>query len=492
MRRAGVLLHPTALPGPWGMGDLGPVARAWVDQLAAAQTGIWQVLPIQPMSEAGEPGCPYLSPSAFALEETLTSVDDLVRDGLLRHSETPPFADSPGGVDFRRVAAHRGPLVRLAASRVGTDSAVVAWRAANPWVESWAVFRACARRLGSDWRRWPARAGDSAHRDEVSTEVAAQFLVARQWEQLRTYARSRGVAIWGDLPIFVDLASCDVWERPRLFRLDADRQPVVVSGVPPDLFTPLGQRWGHPLYDNLAHRETGYAWWVGRTATALGRFDAVRIDHFRGFAACWEVPSRDPDARNGSWQPGLGAPLLEAFVQAFGRPLPLFAEDLGVITPDVEALRDEFGLPGMAVVQFGLDGDLGNLHHPANHRENQVVYAATHDCDTTAGWVAALDPAAADNVARLLQTDRHALAGAIVEATVRSRADTAVVLAQDLLGLGSEARINRPGTTEGNWSFRLRALPSDAAWERWSDLVRRSSRAAGSSPPVLRSEPGRP
>jgi 4-alpha-glucanotransferase len=456
------------------MGDLGPVCRAWIDELADAGTGMWQLLPIQPLGEAGEAGCPYLSPSAFALEETLISLDDLLADGLLTPAEIPPWEGPAGPVVFHAVRSHRMPPIRLAASRVRDDAALGAWRAANAWIEPWARYRAVVREHGWDWRNWPADPQPDAL--EVAIEVAAQFLVARQWAGIVAHARGRRVQIWGDMPIFVDLASCDVWERPALWKLDAHCQPVVVSGVPPDLFTPLGQKWGHPLYDVEAHRATGHAWWVARTETALQRFDVVRIDHFRGLAASWEVPARDPDARHGEWKPGLGAPLLEALVARFGRPLPLFAEDLGVITPDVEALRDQFGLPGMAVLQFGFDGNADNLHHPANHRENQVVYAGTHDTNTTVGWAAELDDAAAETAARQLGTDRAGIPEALIEATLASRADTAVVLVQDLLGLGAEARINRPGTWEGNWAFRLAELPSDAAWARWAERVARTGR----------------
>jgi 4-alpha-glucanotransferase len=489
-RRAGLLLHVTALPGRWGIGDLGPVARDWITRLAAASWRVWQVLPLQPTTgfsppaarpdpSAGpvEPGCPYLSPSAFALEPCLLSIDDLVAAGWLAAGEVPAWAGPGGRVDFAQVRAHRAPLFARAAQRAVAASAD--WRARTPWVETWGVFRALQRQYGGDWRQWPeaARHRDPAalaavDPDVVAEEIALQWLVEQQWGLLAAHARAEGVALWGDLPIFVDAEACDVWGAPELWRL-GDR---VVSGVPPDAFSPGGQRWGHPLYAVDAHVRTQHAWWRARAAVALARTSTVRIDHFRGLAAWWEVPADAPDARGGRWVPGLGAPLLDAFQQDWGRPLPFIAEDLGVITPDVEALRDDFGLPGMAVLQFAWDGDPTNPHHPDQHRVNQVVYTGTHDSDTTAGWARSLGRRERIAVAARVGCRTDRLREGLIDAALGSRAQVAILPVQDLLGLGSEARFNVPGTTHGNWSWRLERLPTAAQLGRLAPAIRAASR----------------
>jgi 4-alpha-glucanotransferase len=480
-RRAGVLLHPTSLPGPHGAGDLGPSAREWLDRLAAAGARIWQVLPLQPADH----GCPYASPSAFALEPLLLSLDDLVADGWLTPGDIPRYPASDARIDHGALWSHRRPLVELAASRAASDSQIAKFLAENPWLDAWSVFRALQQRNGPDWTAWPApwrdapleEARAAADPELVAREAALQWLVDVQWRRLRSHAHQLGVKIWGDLPIFVGLGACDVWAERRLWRLKNGRTPTFVSAVPPDLFSPLGQRWGHPLYDVAEHRRTNHRWWVDRARVTLSRNDIVRIDHFRGLESWWQVPASAPDARQGKWVPGLGAPLLNAFRAAFGERLPFVAEDLGVITPEVEALRDAFGLPGMAVLQFAWDDEPDNQHHPRNHRRNQVCYSGTHDTDTAFGWAASLPPTARDETAARMGCRADRIGERLIELCWASIPDTAIIPAQDVLHLGSEARTNVPGTTDGNWSWRLQSFPDGRAMRRLEDGIRAGRRA---------------
>ncbi|UMG93553.1 4-alpha-glucanotransferase [Nocardioides sp. TF02-7] len=454
VRRAGVLLHVTSLPS----GDLGEDAYRFVDFLAAAGCSVWQVLPLVPTHEEGSP---YQSLSAMAGNPDLVSRADQEAQGLAR------LAD----LDEARTAAFGS------------------WCAdQQEWLEPYVEFTAL-RELhdGAPWHRWPAPLRDRDPR-AVATALAPlagrlqelrfeQWVFAEQWGRLRGYAASRGVLLFGDLPIFVALDSADVWAHRDLFQLDATGRPVTVSGCPPDYFAEDGQRWNNPHYDWDAMAADGFAWWRRRIARQRDLFDLVRIDHFRGFEAAWQIPVDAPTAREGRWVPAPGEQVLAALLEAAG-PGTLVAEDLGLITPEVDALRLRFGLPGMKVLQFAFDGDPGNTHLPAHHGELSVAYTGTHDNDTTLGWWEELDEAVRQQVRGQLPEPGEPMPWALVRLALRSTARLAVVPAQDLLGLGSEARMNTPGTDEGNWAWQAPAGAfDDALAERVRALVEEAGRA---------------
>lgn len=460
-RRAGVLLHPTSLPGPYGMGEIGPAAREWLGWLEAAGMRIWQMLPLTPV---GPHGSPYSSPSSEAREPLLLSIDDLVTDGWLLPSEKPPVTASRR-VDWERVGALRRPALHRAADRVAErvdlDGAEL-----PSWVGEWAMFEILREAHGSDWTRWPEPLRDrepdalaqvrDAHRVAFDRHRALQWLFDQQWSRLREEARERGIELWGDVPFFVGLHSNDVWAHPHLWRLDLQRAPVVVSGVPPDAFSKEGQLWGHPHYDEEAHRIDGHAWWIRRMKANLDLVDVVRIDHFRGFAGVWEVAADAETAVEGRWIPGPGRPLLEAFRRRWP-DMPFIAEDLGIITDDVRELQQAYGLPGMVILQFAFDLNDKRWAHPYlphNHRPAQVVYTGTHDNETTLGWYQGLHELQRDRVRRYLSVGDRDLPFALVQAALRSVADTAILPLQDLMSLGNEARMNVPGLAEGNWAWR--------------------------------------
>ncbi len=483
-RQAGVLLHPTSLPGPYGVGEIGPAARellAWMD---AAELRVWQVLPLLPVDEHGSP---YASPSSFAHEPMLLSVDDLVRDGWLQGREKPYAPGRPGRIDWAAVRQRKGEALLLAADRVCAAIDLTTWTADHPALETWALYRALTAEQKAPWPAWPIDLRSARDRltTEVERELALQWLFAQQWTALREQAASRGIELWGDVPFFVGWISADVWSRPELFRLDPAGRLLAVSGVPPDAFSATGQLWGHPLMDEAAHAREGHAWWIARLRHALGDVDRVRIDHFRGIAETWEVPAGAVDAREGRWIPGPGVELLESIAAAFPA-MPFLAEDLGVITPDVEELRDRFGLPGMAVLQFAF-GALGEAdpekgehpYLPHHHRPRQVVYTGTHDNDTTLGWYRAAPLEMKHHLRRYLAVEDRDLPWALLVAAWRSVCATAIAPMQDLLALGSEARLNTPGTASpANWSWRMRpeALTVVLA-ARIAEQVRLSGRA---------------
>lgn len=456
-RRAGVLLHPTSLPGSSGIGEIGPAARDFLRWLAASGHTVWQVLPLQPVDRHG---CPYATASALAGESLLLSLDDMVTDGWLRQAERT-FSPATDRVDYAGVRARKGPALLLAADRVRASVDVVA--ASSDDARTWALFRSLQALHGPDWTRWPEAlrhrdpdalgAATDAHAEAIERELALQWLFDRQWGALREEARGLGIELWGDVPYFVGLWSADVWAQPELWRLDEAFQPTVQSGVPPDAFSATGQLWGHPLYDEDAHAKSGFDWWIRRFERAVALTDRVRIDHFRGVAAVWEVPSGASDATGGHWVPGPGAPLLAALQERWPE-LPLLAEDLGIITPDVEALRDDFGLPGMAILQFAFD-HLDHEYLPHHHRRRQVVFTGTHDNDTLLGWQLSAHPDVTDRARRYLGSDDRGLGWAMCRAAWQSVAETAIVPMQDILSLGGHARMNVPGVEQGNWSWRM-------------------------------------
>ena len=480
-RTSGLLLHPTSLPGPWGIGDLGPEARAFVDFLVGAKQGLWQVLPLGP---TGYGDSPYQCFSAFAGNPLLVSLDDLVERGLLARSAlaaVPAFPD--GRADFEGVQAFKGPLLEKAFQAFEADADAGARErfdafctAEAHWLDDFALFMALKAEYGGRaWHRWPRTLAVREPRalDEARSRLAArirslcftQFLFFEQWRALHALCRKRRVRLMGDIPIFVAHDSADVWSHPELFHLAADGHPSFVAGVPPDYFSATGQLWGNPLYRWDVIARTGYRWWIERFRDSLALVDLVRLDHFRGFEAYWEVPGDAKTASSGRWVKGPGAAFFDALQAALG-PLPIVAENLGVITPEVEALRERYGFPGMAILQFafGTDGSADSFK-PHNYPRNLVVYTGTHDNDTIAGWWSAgvgdstrthKEVEEEQALAKLyLGTDGGEIHWVFVRAALASVADTAIVPVPDLLGLGSEARMNLPGRSGGNWSFRL-------------------------------------
>jgi 4-alpha-glucanotransferase len=469
-RSSGILLHPTSLPGPHGSGDLGAHARHFVDWLVAAGQRLWQILPL---GGIGPGNSPYMSSSAFAGNVLLIDLQGLQERGWLEAADLAPatgFEDRR--LNFAAVVPWRMERLQRAAGRFAaqasaTDQADFAAFCAQQagWLEDYALFMALADAHGwALWCDWPeGLAGRNAtalaaarrqHAPAIHFWQFCQWCFFRQWAALRDYAHGRGVRIVGDAPIFVAYQSADVWARQELFELDATGRPQVVAGVPPDYFSATGQRWGNPLYRWDAHRAEGFAWWTERIRRTFDLVDIVRIDHFRGFAGYWEIPASEPTAIIGRWMPGPGAALFEAIQAALG-PLPIIAEDLGVITPEVDALRLRFSLPGMRVLQFAFGGGNDNTYLPHNYVPGTVVYGGTHDNNTSIGWWADASDAERAHVRAYLQTDGQDIAWDLIRAASASVADTAIHPLQDVLGLGADCRMNLPGTGEGYWEWRF-------------------------------------
>jgi len=472
-RCSGILAHPTSLPGPYGIGDVGPGARRFVDWLVDAGQSLWQVLPLGPTSFGDSP---YQTLSAFAGNPLLISPDDLLERGWLDVDDLNDRPELPEGwVDFGRVIPFKESLLRRAWHRFGeraTDSdrqAFAAWCAEHAaWLDDFALFGALKERETTLWMQWPRalalrepealRTAADELADQIAQQRFRQWLFFDQWARLRSYAAARGVRLFGDVPIFVALDSADVWSHRDLFRLDARGRPEVVAGVPPDYFSETGQLWGNPLYDWERMEENGFAWWGDRIAASLEMVDILRIDHFRGFEAYWEVPADAKTAVKGRWQPGPRDALFRALEARFG-DLPIVAEDLGVITPPVEALRDRFRLPGMKVLQFAW-GDPRSPYLPHNMRRNGVVYAGTHDNPTTRTW---WDEELDDGARHLLREYLGLRDGdgdqepnwLLIRLGMMSVAHTFVATLQDVLGLGADARMNTPGREAGNWGWRV-------------------------------------
>ncbi len=480
-RSSGILLHPTSLPGPFGIGDLGPAAYVFADFLVRSGQGLWQMLPLGP---TGYGDSPYACYSAFAGNTLLISPEQLVTEGLLSTADLPAQVSLPGErVNFERVHHLKDGLLRQAyqkykqtANHPLREALEVFTQGSAGWLNDYALFRALKDVHGGvAWNEWKpelrsrdAEALDRA-REQLHEEVAAQkfyqFLFSRQWFALKAYCNDRGIKLVGDIPIFVAHDSADVWTNPDQFKLNEDGSPIVVAGVPPDYFSATGQLWGNPLYNWEQMRADGFKWWIKRVHATLQTVDIVRIDHYRGFAACWEIPGGDKTAERGRWVEAPGRELFTAIREALGE-LPIIAEDLGVITPDVEALRDDFGFPGMRILQFGFSSDSKNHDLPHNYHSNVVVYTGTHDNDTTVGWFSSVAGEGSTRTAeqvqrerlfclRYLNTDGLEVHWDFIRTVLATVANTAVVPFQDLLGLGNEARMNLPNSTEGNWSWRF-------------------------------------
>ena len=474
-RSSGILLHPTSLPGRYGIGDLGAEARRFVDFLAAAGQTLWQVLPLGP---TGYGESPYQCFSAWAGNPMLISLESLVENFWLDASalqRAPAFSEDR--VNFEQLVPWKTAVLQSAAPR---GAGFEKFCAANAhWLDDYALFRALKdAHQGVAWTQWEPGTRDrdpkvlAKWREKLAKPVTAQkflqFAFSEQWRELRDYARARKVQIMGDLPIYVSHDSADVWVNRQYFRLDAQGNPTVVSGVPPDYFSETGQLWGNPIYNWEALAKDGYGWWLDRFRAAFEMVDMIRLDHFRGFEAYWEVPATEPTAVNGRWVKGPGAELFRAAQSKLGE-LPLVAENLGVITPAVEAIREEFGFPGMAVLQFAFGTDSqAPTFRPHNYPRGVVAYSGTHDCDTTVGWWSSAGRGEStrsdddirrerDFAMRYLNTDGTEINWVFIRALLASVADTALFPLQDVLGLGTETRMNQPATVGGNWRWRYRA-----------------------------------
>jgi 4-alpha-glucanotransferase len=467
-RSAGILLHPTSLPAAHGIGDLGPAAYRWVEWLSEAGCKLWQVLPLSP---TGYGDSPYQCFSAFAGNPYLISPDFLLRDGWLHSNDLIEKTDwPPERVDYGRLIPWKLNLLERAYRRFASDPGPARadfehFCARNAaWLEDFALFMALKEAHGGgSWDGWPApvrqrepsalAAAAERHADALRRFKFYQFLFFRQWTDLRAFANRRGVRIIGDIPIFVAYDSADVWAHPDLFYLDAQGRPTVVAGVPPDYFSPTGQLWGNPLYRWDVHKGTGYQWWLARLRAVLEMVDIIRLDHFRGFAGYWEVPAGETTAVNGRWAAGPGADFFEALQQNLG-DLPLLAEDLGEITPDVVELRDRFGLPGMKILQFAFTGP-DNPFLPHHYTPHCVVYTGTHDNDTARGWYESAPESEKDFARRYLGIDGNNFAWDLIRTAWRSVAVFALAPMQDFLNLGTEARMNFPSRLGGNWEWRM-------------------------------------
>lgn len=482
-RQAGILLHPSSLPGRYGMGEIGPEAHRWLAHLNTMSQKLWQVLPLGP---TGYGDSPYQTLSTFAGNTMLISFDSLRDEALLREEDIRDFPSFPEShVDYGPVLTARAAVLHQVAksfSRRASASLKAGWmqfcEKETNWLEDYALFATLKKKHGGGpWTKWPEPlrgrqpAALSAARKEHATEIKyskiLQFLFFHQWSLLRREAKKRGISIIGDIPIFVAHDSADVWCRPELFFMEKDGQPTVIAGVPPDYFSQTGQRWGNPLYRWDIHEKEGFAWWNARLQSSLKLYDIVRIDHFRGFEANWEIPAQEKTATRGRWVPGPGKKLFDAAHQTLG-DLPILAEDLGVITPEVDALRDSLGFPGMRILQFAFGDDpKADTFRPKSYPSNCAVYTGTHDNDTTVGWYRS-EPGKdstrnAEQIAREQHNARTYLSSNgseihwdMIGLALRSPANTAVYPLQDVLGLGSFARMNVPGREEGNWSWRFR------------------------------------
>ena len=491
-RASGVLLHPTSLPGPYGIGEIGPEADRFADFLQATGQHLWQILPLGPTSYGDSP---YQSPSTFAGNPLWISFDLLIKDKLLTKAQLKKFPVFPAGkVDFGPVILARMAVLNKVCAKfpekaspaMQEDFAAFCVRNAG-WLEDYALFAALKDAHGGvPWTQWgpelasrePAalQAAREQYRDEIRNVQIIQYLFEHQWKRLRAYCAERRIKFVGDIPIFVAHDSADVWANPGLFFLRPDGQPSVVAGVPPDYFSATGQLWGNPLYNWEAHKAQNYAWWMARLRRILELVDIVRIDHFRGFEAFWEIPGGETTAIRGKWVKGPDQDLFDALRNQMG-DLPIIAEDLGVITPPVEALRDRNDFPGMRILQFAFgNDDRAAEFRPESYPAHCCVYTGTHDNDTTVGWFRSEAGAGSTRTAEeiaserkmildYLRTDGKEIQWDLIQLGARSNANTFVVPLQDLLGLGSEARMNTPGVAGGNWQWRF-------AWDQITDALR--------------------
>ena len=503
-RSSGILLHLTSLPGRFGIGDLGAAAYRFVDFLADGRQSLWQILPLGPTS-GGNNHSPYVSLSAFAGSPLLISLDALVEDGLLPASTLAEVPSLPeGGADYDGARLHKLSVLRMVSERFAGITADF-WRSAiaefcqrqHWWLDDYALFMALREVFHeASWHSWepelirrePLALRDWSDRltQDILFHKHLQFFFFTQWTRLKKYANQRGVRIIGDLPIYVGFDSAEVWSHPELFLLDPhSRAPLAVAGVPPDAFSETGQRWGNPLYrwrdEHGQAVDAVYEWWVWRFHSTLEVTDILRVDHFRGFEAYWSVPATEKTAVNGQWIPGPGASVFTRVQDALGT-LPVIAEDLGVITPEVDALRLQFGFPGMKVLQFAFDGGATNPYLPHNYPDSRcVVYTGTHDNNTTLGWFHFSPPERRVAVLRYLgRAESAELHWDLIRLAFSSVACMAVIPLQDILGLGNEGRMNVPGRSQGNWCWRYQAGALNSALsDRLAELTRTYGRDKG-------------
>ncbi len=493
-RASGLLLDVSSLPSPYGIGDVGPAALQWIDQLHEAGQSWWQALPLGPR---GYGNSPYQSLSSFAGNELLISPDWLIEDGLLTAAECALPSFPKTAVDYGTVVTFKHRLLERAWMNFRAGACPALKTAFEQfchdqahWLEEYALFRVLkARYRGAYYLEWPAEliqrvptALAGARRDlasQIDQVRFAQFLLSRQGERLKNHARAKGVRIIGDLPFFVSPDSSDVWANPELFLLDEQQRPLFVAGVPPDYFSSQGQLWGNPVYNWDALRQTGYCWCIDRIRSLLAHVDVIRLDHFRGFAAAWHVPAGATTAQSGRWAPGPGADFFSAVKRELG-VLPFIAEDLGLITPDVYALRDRFHVPGTRVLQFAFDGHSDNPYLPHNYVSNTVVYTGTHDNPTSREWYEELPRYQRQNLWRYLKSpegESSQVSWEVMRLAWSSVAALAIAPLQDLLNLGPEARMNVPGRPEGNWSWRCTdEMLSAPAFHSLRELTRSSHR----------------
>lgn len=494
-RSSGMLLHVTSLPSPYGIGDLGPSAFSWVDRLYHSGQGWWQALPLGP---TGYGNSPYQSQSSFAGNGLLISPEALISDGLLNMSDcTSQFpsdlVDYDSVIPFKEKLLEKAWTRFISGERSDLRPAYEEFCATQEtWLEDYALFRALKNKFdGFYYLEWPEDliqrkpAALAKARRELAREIDRfrfeQFLLLRQADQLKEYAHAKGVTLIGDLPFFVSPDSSDVWANPELFLLDERRRPRFVAGVPPDYFSAEGQLWGNPVYNWDALQATGYQWWIDRIRTLLGHVDAIRLDHFRGFAAAWHLPAGAKTAQSGEWVPGQGARFFQAVRRDLGR-LPFIAEDLGIITSEVALLRDQFQVPGTRILQFAFDGHADNPYLPHNFISNTVAYTGTHDNPPTREWYEQLPDSQKQTLwgylnRRLLNCAQ--VAPALIELAWASVAALTVAPLQDVLDLGVGSRMNVPGRVDGNWRWRFtEEMLSTTAFEWLCELTERSKRRA--------------
>jgi 4-alpha-glucanotransferase len=471
-RISGVLLHVTSLPSYGGVGDFGPAARAFVDFLAAGKQKMWQVLPLSP---TGYGSSPYSALSAFAGNPVLISLEELAEQGWIARERIAGLPGHEGAVDFEAVAKAKIPLLEEAAGNFidhASDEQRLRFQGfCNDnisWLQDYAMYTVLRRLHGyASWHEWPEeyahRKGDALsrlmneHGRELALEQAIQYFFSEQWSCLRAYCAEREIRILGDVAIFVSYDSADVWTNPDLFELDAELRPIRVSGVPPDYFSVTGQRWGNPLYRWDRMKERGFTWWVARVRRSLALYDVIRLDHFRGFEAYWSIAADEPTAVNGQWVKAPGHDLFQRLKDVFGE-LPFVAEDLGVITKEVDELREHYGMPGMRILQFGFSDRGAHLYLPHRYVPNTVTYTGTHDNNTTLGWwLDGASEAERINAQAYLGPidDPIDIVWAMIRAAARSVADVCIFPLQDVLHLGSEARMNVPSAGAGNWTWRF-------------------------------------
>jgi 4-alpha-glucanotransferase len=469
-RSCGVLLHPTSLPGPFGSGDLGASAYHFIDWLISAGQSIWQMLPLGP---AGLANSPYMSLSAFAGNPLLIDLQELVSHGWLVEEDLSAVRSrSAYHIDYAKVMAFRMKILTKASKQFFRQEHSSDHKnydlfcsAEKSWLDDYALFQALNQKFeDEEWASWDSelanrepnalKKASEGLQESIDFHKFSQWCFARQWSLLKKYANDRNVTLVGDIPIFVAYHSADVWAHPTEFQLDRNGKPIVVAGVPPDYFSKTGQRWGNPLYRWEVMKENKYRWWIERFKKSFELFDILRIDHFRGFESYWEIPEEEETAIKGKWAKGPGEDFFKSVQRKLGS-LPILAEDLGIITTEVYALREKLEFPGMKVLQFAFNSGPENAFLPHRYEQNCVVYTGTHDNDTTRGWFEKTSNHERDFAKRYCRTDGKEIHWDFIRLAVESLAEIAIIPFQDVLGLGSEARMNCPGTIEGNWEWRF-------------------------------------